>query len=352
MIEIESIKKDYEQILEQLSDPELISDWQKGDELAKRKKSLEKIIEKDEELKEIKNKIEENKTIISAGEDAELIALAEVENTQLAEKEKIFKKELVSLIKNEDNKEEPKSIIVEIRAGAGGAEAALFAGDLFRMYSKYAALQGWQQKILDSHPTELAGFKEIIFELKSAKSGGGDVFSKMKYEGGVHRVQRIPQTEKSGRIHTSTASVAILPKPKRALTRIKPDELKVDFYRASGPGGQYVNRRETAVRITHLPSGIVVTSQNERNQLQNKENALTILEAKLLEKKESEEMKKIGIKRKAQIKRAERADKIRTYNFPQDRVTDHRIKKSWHNIEEIMAGKLDPVVRSLQKSLD
>jgi len=352
MIEIESIKKDYEQILEQLSNPELISDWEKGEELTKRKNYLEKIIEKDKELQEIKNKIEENKAIVSAGEDPELVALAETENTQLAEKEKVLEKELASLIKGEGNKGEPKSVIVEIRAGAGGAEAALFAGDLFRMYSKYAVLQGWQQKILDSHPTELAGFKEIIFELKSAGAGGGNVFSKMKYEGGVHRVQRIPQTEKSGRIHTSTASVAVLPKSKGATIKIKPDELKIDFYRASGPGGQYVNRRETAVRITHLPSGIVVTSQTERNQLQNKENAMTILEAKLSEKKESEEIEKIGVKRKAQIKRARRADKIRTYNFPQDRVTDHRIKKSWHNIEEIMAGKLDPLIEALQKSLD
>ncbi len=351
MVKIELIKKDYEQILEQLSDPELISNWEKGDELTKRKNYLEKIIEKDKELKDIRNKIEENKAIISAKEDRELMVLAESENAQLTEKEKALEKELAGLIKSESNKEESKSVIVEIRAGAGGAEAALFAGDLFRMYSKYAALQSWQQKILDSHPTELAGFKEVIFELKSAGTGGGNIFSKMKYEGGVHRVQRIPQTEKSGRIHTSTASVAVLPKPKRSMIRIKPDELKIDFYRASGPGGQYVNRRETAVRITHLPSGIAVTSQTERNQLQNKENALAILEAKLLEKKEGEEIEKIGAKRKAQIKKAERADKIRTYNFPQDRVTDHRIKKSWHNIEGIIAGKLDPIIKSLQKSL-
>lgn len=241
---------------------------------------------------------------------------------------------------------EKTSIIVEIRAGAGGQESALFAADLFKMYSKYAAFQGWKQKILDSHPTEVSGFKEIIFELSNS-----DVFSKLKYEGGVHRVQRIPKTEKSGRIHTSTATVAVLPKPKVTEIKIKPDEIKIDFYRSSGPGGQYVNKRETAVRITHLSTGLVVTSQTERNQLQNKENALSILAARLLDKKEQEQLIKMGGERKAQIGWAQRAEKIRTYNFPQDRVTDHRIKKSWHNIEKIMEGKLDSIIKALQKNL-
>jgi len=238
------------------------------------------------------------------------------------------------------------SVIIEIRAGAGGEEAALFAANLYRMYSKYAANQTWQQKVLDSNQTELGGFKQIIFELKNS-----DVFSKMQYEGGVHRVQRIPKTEKSGRVHTSTASVAVLLKPKKATFRIRPDELKIDTYRASGPGGQYVNRRETAIRITHLPTNIVVTSQTERSQLQNKENALAILEAKLLEKKEMEQMENLSEKRKEQIKWARRADKIRTYNFPQDRVTDHRIKKSFHNIEAIMDGKLEKMIKKLNQSL-
>ena len=238
---------------------------------------------------------------------------------------------------------ELQTIIVEIRAGAGGAEACLFAGDLFRMYSKYGQLQNWQQKILNSHPAELGGFKEIVFELK-----GENVFSKIKHEGGVHRVQRIPETEKGGRLHTSTASVAILPKPKKTEIKINPADLKTDSYKASGPGGQYVNKRMTAVRITHLPSGIVVTSQVERNLLQNKENALSILEAKLQEKKEATQNEKISDERRAQILAAQRAEKIRTYNFPQDRVTDHRIKKSFHNIEGIMNGKLDKIVKTLQ----
>jgi peptide chain release factor 1 len=364
MLSSEVIKKEYDEILQQLSNPELISDWERFDKLQKRKNYLEKIIEKEREMKSIKNKIEENKLIISAKEDKELVALAETENTQFQERKKTLEKEMKNLLRESDKTGEPqpvvyeanassqssfpprgKSIIVEIRAGAGGQEACLFAGDLFRMYSKYGQSQGWQQKILDSHPTELGGFKEIIFELKN-----GDVFSKMKYEGGVHRVQRIPETEKGGRIHTSTSSVAILQKPKGAQIKIKPEDLRIDFYKASGPGGQYVNKRMTAVRITHLPSGLVVTSQTERNQLQNKENALSILEAKLLERKEIEELEKLGDRRKTQIGRAQRAEKIRTYNFPQDRMTDHRIKKSWHNIEKIMAGNLDKIISALTKT--
>lgn len=358
-MEFQNVQKEYEELLEKLADPELISDWEKFETLSKRKNYLEKIIEKENEIKEIKNKIEENKSIILAREDPELVSLAETEISQLQEKEKILEKELKNLMKGIEEgggRDSPQtgrlaelseaggSVIVEIRAGAGGEEAALFTSDLFRMYSKYAQSQNWKQRILDCRPTELGGFKEIIFELKN-----GDVFSKMKYEGGVHRVQRIPKTEKVGRIHTSTSSVAILPKPKLAEIKIRPEDLRVDFYRASGPGGQYVNRRETAVRITHLPSGIVVTSQTERNQLQNKENAMAILEARLLEKKEIEELEKLGEKRKAQIKRAKRAEKIRTYNFPQDRVTDHRIKKSWKNLEEILNGKLEPIIETLKK---
>ncbi len=349
MFDVKALKNKYEKILEQLSDPELISNWGKFEELIKRKSFLEKIIEKEKEVEDLKNKIEENKEILKSREDSELFSLAETETTQLREKQIILDKELEDLLKGEPRQNftsqnlEKQAVIVEIRAGTGGEEAALFTANLFRMYSKYASLQNWKQKILDSRPSDLGGFKEIIFELKD-----GDVFSKMKYEGGVHRVQRIPETEKSGRIHTSTASVAVLAKPKKAKLKIRPDELKIDFYRASGPGGQYVNKRETAVRITHLPSGIVVTSQTERNQLQNKENAFSILEAKILEKKGREEAEKIGDKRKAQIGWAKRAEKIRTYNFPQDRATDHRIKKSFRNLEGIMDGKLEPIIKSLQ----
>ena len=237
------------------------------------------------------------------------------------------------------------SVIIEIRAGTGGDEAGLFASDLFRMYSRYAQTQGWQQRILDSNPSEIGGFKEIVFLLK-----GDNPFSQLKYEGGVHRVQRIPKTEKSGRVHTSTATVAILPKPKEAEIKINPTDLKTDHYKSSGPGGQNVNKRMTAIRITHLPTGLVVTSQNERNQLQNKENAMTILAAKLLEKERKEKEEQLSGNRKAQIGWAKRSEKIRTYNFPQNRVTDHRIKKSWHNIESIMDGKLKPIIKVFKKA--
>jgi len=239
-----------------------------------------------------------------------------------------------------------ESVIIEIRAGAGGKEAALFAGNLYRMYSRYASFQKWQQKVLDSHPTELGGFKQIIFELH-----GDNALTKMQYEGGVHRVQRTPKTEKQGRIHTSTASVAVLPKPKEAQLKINPNDLKTEVCKSSGPGGQNVNKRMTAVRIVHIPSGIAVTSQTERNLQQNKESAMSILIAKLLEKQEMEQMESLSKKRKEQIKWARRADKIRTYNFPQDRVTDHRIKKSFHNIEAIMSGKLEKMIKKLNQSL-
>ncbi len=196
----------------------------------------------------------------------------------------------------------------------------MFAGDLFRMYNRYAQINGWKVKVLDSHPSDLSGFKEMIFELN-----GKGAFSKIRYEGGVHRVQRIPATEKSGRIHTSTASVAVLLKPKKTEFKIRPDDLKIDIYKSSGPGGQYVNKRETAIRITHLPTGLVVASQTERNLLQNRENAMAILEARLLEKKQKEEEEKMSGKRKTQIGQAKRAENRRTYHLPQDRLTDHRI---------------------------
>ena len=349
MPEIENIKKEYEDILNQLSDPELISDYDKFQSLSQRKNFLEKIIEKDKEIQEIKNKIEENKAILSAQEDAELFSLAQEELISFREKQKSLEKELTVSLEASlapAGRENSSTVIVEIRAGTGGQEAALFAGDLFRMYSKYAAIQNWNQKILDSHPSELGGFKEIIFELKN-----GDVFSKMKYEAGVHRVQRIPETEKQERIHTSTASVAVLLKPKKTQIKINPQDLRIDFYRASGKGGQNVNKRETAVRITHLPTGLVVTSQTERNQLQNKENAMSILEARFLKRKEMENLEKFGQKRRSQIGRAKRAEKIKTYNFPQNRVTDHRIKKTWHNLEEIMKGKLEEIIKKQNEIL-
>ena len=346
MLFLDKAKKEYEELLSQLSDPELVSDWDKFEQLSKRKKELDKIIEKDKEIEEIDRRILENKTILNAPDDEELNSLAETETSQLQEKRKKLEKELEDMLKDGGVSKKSHSAIIEIRAGTGGDEAGLFAANLYHMYSKYAELQGWKQKLLDSHSTGVGGFKEVVFEL------GGNVFDNMKYEAGVHRVQRIPETEKSGRIHTSTATVAVLPKPKSTEINIKQDDLKIDHYRSSGPGGQNVNKRETAIRITHIPTGLVVTSQTERSQLSNKENALAILSARLLEKKEEEEISKLGGKRKEQVGWGKRSEKIRTYNFPQDRITDHRIKKSWSKIEEIMEGKLDKIIKTLQDKLE
>ncbi len=240
---------------------------------------------------------------------------------------------------------EKNNVIIEIRAGVGGDEAALFAADLYRMYAKFAEKQGWQVKILESSTSTLKGFKEIIFQI----SGNG-AYNLLKQEGGVHRVQRIPETEKSGRIHTSTASVAVLPQIKQEEIEIRPNDLKIDTYRASGPGGQYVNKTESAVRITHLPTGITVSSQTERSQGANKENAMNILRSRLYALKAEQELQKIGQQRNIQIGTADRSEKIRTYNFPQDRITDHRIKKEWHNIERILDGDLWPIIKKFQKS--
>lgn len=345
-VDINSLKKEYDLLLKELSNPELISDWEKMEELMKKKAFLEKRIEKEEKLKEICQRIEENKTLL-ASDDQELNILAQEELKQLKEEEAILRKEITELENNKnDNSQKINAIIMEIRAGVGGQEATLFAADLYRMYTKYIKSKGWGFRLLDASTSELGGYKEVIFEVTSPEASEA-----LKWEGGVHRVQRIPETEKSGRIHTSTCSVAILPKPSKTEIKIKPEDLKIDFYRASGPGGQYVNRRETAVRITHLPTGIVVTSQTERNQLENKKNAMAILEARLYQKFQEEEESKITQQRRSQIKQAKRAEKIRTYNFPQDRVTDHRIKKTFHNIQEIMDGNLDPIIEELNKNL-
>jgi len=347
--DISLLKKEYEKILEEISNPDVLSDWERFEDLSRRKKKLKTIIEKEEEVSKLAREEEENKNILSTENDPELISLAESELSVVKEKRTALEEELKKLIdtlNQEDVSERKGSVIVEIRAGAGGDEAALFAENLYRMYSRYAQNKGWVLKVLDSNITDIGGVKEIIFELKN-----GDVYSFMRYEGGVHRVQRVPETEKGGRTHTSTASVIILLKPKKGKVKINPTDLKIDTYKASGPGGQNVNKRETAIRITHIPTNTIVTSQTERSLNQNRENAMAILEARILESIERKQAEKVKKERASQVSSSVRSEKIRTYNFPQDRITDHRTQKRWSNINDIMNGGLDPIVEELQKEV-
>ena len=243
-----------------------------------------------------------------------------------------------------EEKSEKQAIIIEIRAGQGGDEAGLFARDLQRMYSRYAQTQGWKEKVLESNRSTVGGYKEIIFEL----SGNG-AYDELQNEGGVHRVQRIPATEKQGRVHTSTATVAVLMKPKKTEFSINPSDLEISTYKSSGPGGQYVNKTESAIRIVHKPSGLVVTAQSERSQVQNKEAAMTLLSARLLRAQEEADLSSLSVERREQIGWAKRSEKVRTYNYPQNRITDHRINKSWHNLEAIVDGDLEPIIKAFKK---
>ncbi len=345
--EKEKLERERQQLLQKLSDPEFLSNSSSSNQSAKFREISQKLKEIEKKLflyREIlqkEKKIQEAKSILSEASDPELIELAEKE---IAENEEI-KKQLLQKLKNkkEENKS-IKSIIMEIRAGAGGEEAALFAADLFRMYQLYAAKNNWPLKIIDQNRTSLNGLKEIIFEIDHPQA-----YQNLRYEAGVHRVQRIPATEKSGRIHTSTASVAVLPQVENPHIIIKPEDLEISFFRSSGPGGQNVQKVETAVRIKHKPTGIVVSCQSERSQRQNREKALEILKNKLWELEQEKIQGNITQKRREQIGRADRAEKIRTYNFPQDRITDHRIKTSWHNIQDVLDGHLEEIIETLKK---
>jgi peptide chain release factor 1 len=340
--ELEEIKEKYRQLTESLSDPSLVSDPQKLKKVAKERADLEPIVKKYEEYQKIEKGIKDSEDILSdSSTESDLRELAEEELENLREKEELIKEELRLLLMPQDPNDE-KDVIMEIRAGAGGDEASLFAQDLFRMYSRFAEDRGWKVEIMSTSISPIGGFKEIIFDIRGEK-----VYSQLKYESGVHRVQRVPETEASGRIHTSTVTVAVLPEADEVDVAIDPKDLRIEAFGASGPGGQNVNRNYTAIRVTHKPSGMVASCQDEKSQHRNKEKALRILRSRLLDIAQREQQKQIAQNRKSQVGTGERSEKIRTYNFPQSRVTDHRLGLTLHRLESVLNGDLDEIIESL-----
>ena len=338
---LESVVDRYKEVEQLLSDPEVINDQERFQKLSKEYSRLKEIVNKYEEYQELKNNKEEAEEILEMADDEEMVELAKMQLEEVEPKLDKISETLPLMLIPKDPKDE-KNVVVEVRGSAGGDEANIFAGDLYRMYTRYAEEKGWDVEIMSSSPSEMGGYKEIIFIIE-----GKGAYSYLKYESGVHRVQRVPSTESSGRIHTSTATVAVLPEAEDVDVDINKNDLKIETYRSSGPGGQSVNTTDSAVRITHEPTGVVVSCQDEKSQHKNKDKAMRILRARIQEKIEEERQKEEAEKRQSQIGSGGRSERIRTYNFPQGRVTDHRINLTTHQLEAILDGELDELIEAL-----
>jgi peptide chain release factor 1 len=332
---LEPVTQRYHEIEESMGDPEVAANFERIQELARERASLETLVKISSVYKELVGEIEDLESLLKEGSDPELIEMAKEELDIAQGKFDELTQDLrLALLPKNPNDE--RDVIMEIRAGAGGAEAGIFAADLYRAYSRYAVNQGWKVEVMDSNPTEVGGFNKIVFEVQ-----GKGVFSRMKFESGVHRVQRVPNTETQGRIHTSTATVAVLLVVDEVEVKIDPNELRIDIFHAGGHGGQNVNKVATAVRIVHEPSGLTVVCQDERSQHKNKQRAMTMLRSRLFEAEQMRHDAEISEARRSQVGQADRSEKIRTYNYPQDRITDHRSNENFHGIPRLMDGGLD-----------
>lgn len=338
---LEETEKKYDELTELLSNPEIFNDQAAYQKNAKAQAAITEIVEVYREYKDISGQLKDTQALLEEETDPEMREFAQTEIDELKTRKENYEEKLKVLLLPKDPNDE-KNVIMEIRAGAGGEEAALFAGDLYRMYSRYAEGQGWKTELLSASYTDIGGFKEIIFMIE-----GRGAYSMLKYESGVHRVQRIPSTESGGRIHTSTATVAVLPEAEDVDIDINPNDIRIDIFCSSGPGGQSVNTTQSAVRVTHIPTGIVVSCQDEKSQHKNKDKALKVLRARLLEKAQQEAMGEIAQERKSQVGTGDRSERIRTYNFPQGRVSDHRIGLTLHKLDNILLGDIQEILDAL-----